>query len=423
VGVMPLAAAAYHGPPALTVDRAFTGWVLDPWSLAVILLLALAYLTGVRRVRRAGQEWPAGRVISFCGLGLGFAVIATMSFLGVYQNTLFYARAAQTTVLLLLVPLFLALGRPLTLAIAAAPKTGARIETAVHSRVAKIATFPAITTMVLVVMPFLVYFSGWYVASMQSTTVRELTHVAFILPGLVFFWTLLRVDPVPKSYPYVVALWITGAEVIGDAVLGLAIIADPHLIASTYYHLLARPWGPSLGTDQVLGGGTLWVFGDIVGLPFLAAQLIQMIREDEHDAKIIDAELDAAEAAEAAEAAAAAAAVESTGAADAAGALQTPQTQQSQPPQGSAAPTGTAGAASDAPSGQAALAAASAATGEPTPAGDHAGGRAPSPARRRTPATQRPWWESDPRFAERFQPGADPAESPPARPAPADPKP
>ena len=41
----------------------------------------------------------------------------------------------------------------------------------------------------------------------------------------------------------------------------------------------------------------LWIFGDIVGLPFLAAQLIQMIREDEADAQVIDAELDAQEAA------------------------------------------------------------------------------------------------------------------------------
>ena len=106
--------------------------------------------------------------------------------------------------------------------------------------------------------------------------------------------TLLRVDPVPKAYPYVVSLWITGAEVVGDAILGLSVVASNGLIAGGYYHALARPWGPNLSTDQVLGGGVLWIFGDIVGLPFLAAQLIQMIREDEADAKVIDAELDAA---------------------------------------------------------------------------------------------------------------------------------
>jgi cytochrome c oxidase assembly factor CtaG len=93
-----------------------------------------------------------------------------------------------------------------------------------------------------------------------------------------------------------VALWISGAEVVGVAVLGLAVIAYQGLIAGTYYHALARPWGPSLATDQVLGGGTLWILGDIVGLPFLAAQLIQMIREDETEAVAIDAELDARDA-------------------------------------------------------------------------------------------------------------------------------
>jgi cytochrome c oxidase assembly factor CtaG len=123
--------------------------------------------------------------------------------------------------------------------------------------------------------------------------VRELTYAALLAPGLVFFWTLLRVDPVPKAYPYLVSLWVTGAEVVGDAVLGLAIIADQHLIAGSYYRALGRPWGPSLRADQVIGGGALWILGDLVGLPFLAAQLIQMIREDEQEAAQVDAELDA----------------------------------------------------------------------------------------------------------------------------------
>ena len=297
-----LSAAAYHGPPELTVARGFSEWVLDPWALAVIVVAGAAYLIGVRRVRRAGQRWGAGRVISFLGLGLGTAVIATMSFVAVYRPVLFYARGAQTVLLLLVVPLFLALGKPISLTIAAWPAAGARIERAIGSRTARIATFPAITTLVLVVTPFVVYFTSWYAAGFDSAVVRELTSLAFVVPGFAFFWTLLRVDPVPKAYPYVVSLWLSAAEVIGDAVLGLAIIADPNLSAADDYHAVARPWGPSRATDQVLGGGTIWVLGDMVGLPFLVAQLIQMIREDEDDAKVIDAELDAAEAVAEAEA-------------------------------------------------------------------------------------------------------------------------
>jgi cytochrome c oxidase assembly factor CtaG len=353
----------YQGPPELTVSRAFTEWTVDPWALAFVLLLGGCYLAWVRRARRSGTPWPRGRTVAFCGLGLGFFVIATMSWVGVYAGVLFYVRAVQTVLLLLLVPMFFALGKPISLAIASLPRLGPRIEAAIRSRAARVATFPAITTMVLVIMPFVVYFSPWYAAGFHSVAVRELTHLALMTPGFVFFWTLLRVDPVPKAYPYLVSLWVTGAEVVGDAVLGLAVIADQSLIAGGYYHALARPWGPSLTTDQVLGGGTLWILGDIVGLPFLAAQLIQMIREDESEAKVIDAELDARDAARAAQAAAMA-----------------------------TAPAGTPAASAGTPAASAG-----------TPAAVSRPGTAPGDV-----AADRPWWESDPRFAGRFQPVDDP---------------
>jgi cytochrome c oxidase assembly factor CtaG len=288
-------ASGYQGPPELTLQRAFTEWTLDPWALGFVLLLAGLYLFGARRARRSGTAWSTGRIVSFCGLGLGFWVIATMSWVGVYQPVLFWVRAVQTILMLLAIPLFFAMGKPLTLAIASLPRAGPRIEAAIRSQTAKVMTFPAVTTLVLVIVPFLVYFTPWYEAGFHSVAVRELTYLALMAPGFVFFWTLLRVDPVPKAYPYLVALWVTGVEVVGDAVLGLAVIAYQGLIAGAYYHALARPWGPSLTTDQVLGGGTLWILGDIVGLPFLAAQLIQMIREDESEAAVIDAELDARE--------------------------------------------------------------------------------------------------------------------------------
>ena len=289
--------ASYHGPAKLTFARAFTSWTLDPWSLAAIVILAGLYVAGVVAVRRRGQDWPAGRVVLFCGLGLGFGAIATMSFVGVYQPVLFYVRSVQTVLLLLVVPLFVALGRPLSLFITVRPRAGQRLRAAIGSRIAQLLTFPPITTFVLVLTPFLIYFTPWYAAGFGSGLVAQLTHLALLAPGFVFFWTLLRVDPVPRAYPYVLTLWITAAEVVGDAVLGIAVIADTSLLAGPHYHAVGYPWGPTLATSQVLGGGVLWILGDIVGLPFLAAQLIQMMREDEAEAKVIDAELDAQQAA------------------------------------------------------------------------------------------------------------------------------
>jgi cytochrome c oxidase assembly factor CtaG len=229
-------------PPELTPVRGLTEWSIDPYALALIVLACAAYLLGVRRVRLAGENWPAGRTIAFCAGGAGLAFIATSSFLAVYWPVLFFVRAFQTVVLLLAVPLFIMLGRPLSLVIAAAPKLGTRLEAAIASRIARMLTFPAITGLALVLTPFVLYYSPWYAAGFHNFAVRELTGLVLVLPGLVFFWTLLRVDPVPRQYPYLVALWVTAAEVVGDAALGLSVIVDRNLIAGRYYHALCpRP--------------------------------------------------------------------------------------------------------------------------------------------------------------------------------------
>jgi len=213
-------------------------------------------------------------------------------------------------------------------------------------------------------VPFVMYFTSWYTAVFHSTTVRELTYLALMAVGFVFFWTLLRVDPVPKEYSYGVSMWITGAEVVGDAFFGIAVIAYQGLIGGAYYEALGRPWGPSLRTDQVIGGGVLWILGDLVGLPFLAAQLIQFMREDESDAARIDAELDAEQAGLEARQAA------------------------------------TAGAPG--------LTAASAEPREPRPPAEPDGPDGPSPQDEDQESQESPrsqlWWETDPRFTSRFKP-------------------
>jgi cytochrome c oxidase assembly factor CtaG len=379
-------AGGYHGPPQLTVARGFTEWTLDPWMLGLILLLGAAYLAGFYQLRRSparAGRWPWTRVVNF-GLGLAIIAIATMGSFGTYFGVLFFMRSFQTILLLLLAPMFLSLGRPMSLFIAVFPRAGQRLERAVHSRPARWITFPAITTLSLVAVPFVMYFTTWYTICFHNLAVRELTCVALMIPGYVFFWTLLRVDPVPKAYSYAVSLWITAAEVVGDAFLGLAVIAYTSLIAGGYYHALARPWGPSLGTDQILGGGTLWIFGDLVGLPFLVAQLIQFIREDEAEAVEIDAELDAREAARDAARArrkAAAIAAEGKGAKSRAATAAAPQSSDTPPaPDDPPDPTNPTNPT------------------DPTEPAD-----APVTDDTDLDDPERPWWQTDPRFQERFR--------------------
>ena len=337
-------AAAYSGPPKLTIGRAFTEWRIDVPMLVLILLIAAWYLMSARKVRRSGGQWGTGRTFAFIAGGLGFWAIATMAWPGVYESVLFYARATQTVLLVLVAPLFLAMGKPLTLLVEASPRVGKPVERAARSRVAKVLLFPAITSLLLVAVPMVMYFTSWYTHVFASSGIRELTYLILMVPGYAFFWTLLRVDAVPKEYPYGVAMWITAAEVVGDAFFGIAIIADQTILGAAHYHAVGYPYGPSLATAQVIGGGIIWILGDFVGLPFLAVQLVQMMRADKKEAEEIDAELDAKDAARAARAA-----------------------------------TASHAAGSDAPESPATL------------EGDGAAD------------DDRPWWETDPRLANRFK--------------------
>jgi cytochrome c oxidase assembly factor CtaG len=344
-------AASYSGPPKLTLARAFTEWRVDLPMLVLILVLAAWYLLAARKVRRAGGRWGTGRGFAFIVLGLGFLAIATMAWPGAYQGVLFYARATQTVLLVLLSPLFLAMGKPLTLFIEAYPAAGRRVERVVRSRAAKVVTFPAISTLALIAVPMSMYFTSWYTAYFSSGTVRELTYLILLVPGYVFFWTLLRVDPVPKEYPYGVGMWIAAAEVVGDAFFGIAVIADQDIIGQAHYLAAGYPFGPTLPTGQVIGGGIIWILGDFVGLPFLGVQLVQMMRADKREAAQIDAELDARDAARAA----------------------------------------VSSAASGAPAESAVLTA----PANPTD-GTESGNADPGDP-------DRPWWESDPRLTDRFR--------------------
>ena len=63
----------------------------------------MLYVAGVVRMHRRGDGWPWLRTVSFLVGGLGTIVIATMAFLGVYDDTLFTDHMVQHMILSMVV--------------------------------------------------------------------------------------------------------------------------------------------------------------------------------------------------------------------------------------------------------------------------------------------------------------------------------
>jgi cytochrome c oxidase assembly factor CtaG len=287
-----LAGVGYSGPPAWTLGRVFSDWQAEPVVLALVVLGTAGYLFGVARIRRGSGSWSFGRIFAYL-LGMALWVFTTCSGLGVYERVLFTDRAVQAVVLLMVVPLLLAMGAPVTVLVEAAPeRLRERLRAGLRGRAAQVLMFPLVSTVLLIVPPWLLYFSPWYRLSLTTTGFNVLFHVAFVLFGLAYFWPRLQIDPVARHYHPLLGITITVAEVIFDAALGFILVFGSHLLLPHYWETLNRPWGMSARTDQSWGGAVLWGLGDIAGVPFLVALIIRVVREERVRTAEVDAQLD-----------------------------------------------------------------------------------------------------------------------------------
>jgi len=283
--------------PPFTLGRVFTAWSLDPVLTVLIVWAAGLYLVGVWVLRERGVHWPVGRTLSFVVLGQGTFFFATSSGLGTYDTSLLSVHMVQHMVLSMAVPLFLALGAPVTLMLRTLPTRPRRWLLAVlHSKVALVLSFAPLTFLLFVVSPWALYFSSWYDASLRSVLVHELMHLHLVVVGALFFWPLVGVDPVPGRVAYPFRLLLIVLTLPFHAFLGVTIMSQDTLIGGSWYRALPMTWLPDPAADQHVAGGILWASGDVIALVFLAVLFTQWVRSSMREAVREDRRLDRLEA-------------------------------------------------------------------------------------------------------------------------------
>jgi cytochrome c oxidase assembly factor CtaG len=294
-----LAPAALALPP-FDLARVLTEWQLEPVPTVVTVWVAGLYLLGVRRMHARGDRWPAGRTVSFVGVGLGTFLVATCSGLAAYDTTLLSVHMVQHMVLAMLVPLALALGAPVTLALRTLPARPRRWLLAVlHSRVVRVLSMPPLAFALFVLSPWALYLTSWYDATLRSAYLHEALHLHFVAVGALFLWPVVGVDPVPGRVGYPFRMLLMVLTLPFHAFLGVTLMSQSELVGGDWYpDLAARPglgWLPDPAADQHLAGGILWSSGDLVGLLFFLVLFAQWVRSSMREAEREDRRLDLAE--------------------------------------------------------------------------------------------------------------------------------
>ena len=299
--VLTASATASEVLPRFTAGTFFTEWSLVPVSLVITVWAAGLYLMGVVSLRRRGDHWPVGRTLAFVVAGMGSFYVATSSGLAAYDTTLLSVHMVQHMVLSMLVPLSLALGAPVTLALRTLPVTPRSwLLKLLHSRLASVLSFAPLTFTLYIVSPWALYFSGWYRASLESTYGHVAMHVHLVLVGSMFFWPLMGIDPIPGRVGYPARMLMVVLTLPFHAFLGVTIMGQSTLIGGDYYPSLRDgpmgSWLPDAMDDQHLAGGILWGSGDLIGLVFFGVLFAQWVRSSLREGEREDRRLDLMEA-------------------------------------------------------------------------------------------------------------------------------
>jgi cytochrome c oxidase assembly factor CtaG len=255
----------------------------DLVGFAVAAAAAALYLWGVRRVRR----WPLPDTAAFLLLGVGSLVAVSA-----IEPARFPAYAVEVMALLLVVPFLMALGHPLRLALDALPPGAAdRLRKALAHPVTRLFSQPIVGPLMLAVLPFGVFFTALLPESLAHPAVLALLRLVLLAAGVTVLVPLWESQTLESRIPYALALLVAFIELLADALPGIIVRLDTHVLAAGYF-LTPQPL-----RDQQLGGDLLWGLGEVIDLPFLVLLLVQWVRSDARDAQAADEALDARQAA------------------------------------------------------------------------------------------------------------------------------
>jgi cytochrome c oxidase assembly factor CtaG len=277
----------YQLPGPVSVANLVTTWRFDPFLGTAAVVLAVAYLLGVRRLRRRGDSWPVGRTIAWT-TGCLALLLATSSGIRAYGSAMFSVHMVDHMALNMFIPVVLVLGAPVTLALRALPPAakgcppGPRewVLQFVHSPVTRALSHPVTAFVLFVGSLYAVYFTSLFETLVRYHWGHELMSVHFLLTGYLFFWGIIGIDPGPKRLPFLGRLGLLFAVMPFHAFFGIATMTMTSTMGGNFYWSLDLPWVPSILDDQHLGGAIAWGSSELPVIIVVVALVAQWARQD-----------------------------------------------------------------------------------------------------------------------------------------------
>jgi putative membrane protein len=234
---------------------------VDPYSIALLLILLVLYLRGMASLRKKSPLSRHRHMLFFAGwLSLGVALLPPVDSM---SGELFSMHMVQHELMMLLAAPLLVFSHPAALLIRGMPDFLRqtfiwllRRKTTVMLR--RLILLPSVAWLIHAVALW-----GWHVprmfqASLESELIHTLQHGSFFASALVFWWACSGNRY--REIGVAVFLFTTAAHA---SLLG-ALLTFSNTVWYPHYLSTAPAWGLSALQDQQLGGLIMWVPGGLV---------------------------------------------------------------------------------------------------------------------------------------------------------------
>jgi cytochrome c oxidase assembly factor CtaG len=288
----------YPFPPPLTAARLLTSWYLEPvWASIAVLALGW-YLVAVRRLRRRGDSWPLGRTMTWSA-GCVLLLWTTSGGPAVYGRVQFSAHMIQHMTLMMVTPMLLVVGTPVTLALRTlVPRQdGSRgprewLLAAIHSRALRLLAHPLVAAGLFLGSLVVFYYTPLLGAALSTHTGHMMMTAHFLAIGYLFAWVIMGTDPGPARAAYPVRLLVLLVTVSAHAFFGIGIIATSTVMAPDWWASIGLRDTAALLADQHTGGGIAWGLAEVPTIVMAVIVAVLWSRSDDREARRTDRQAD-----------------------------------------------------------------------------------------------------------------------------------
>jgi putative membrane protein len=252
-------------------------------AIAVLLLLAAAYITGWLRLSARAAHPPRARRLAAAMAALAALAVALVSPLDTLAHEGFVAHMVQHLLLMSLAAPLVLLADPFPIVLWALPARGRAAlrplfaRRGVLRRLLRTLTVMPLAWWLFAAVVWLWHLPVLYERALADGRVHALEHLAFFGAALVFWWPLL--DPAPRvrrpPRPAAAIVYVVLAA-FQSAALGLALALWPSVLYPFYGARAANAL-----EDQAWGGIVMWSVSGVIDMAVVMALVWRFLAADE----------------------------------------------------------------------------------------------------------------------------------------------